>query len=245
MAAVTVYLEVGKKRTLAGALDWPGWCRGGRDEEAALQALIEYGPRYERVLRAAGLSFEAPADASALSLKGAPSLKGTLTVIERLEGNSTTDFGAPDVAPSADDAPVDDGDLQRLQDLLRACWAAFDTAMEAAHGKELRKGPRGGGRDPEEISEHVLGAEASYLSSLGGKVPGSRQENDGVSKGNLQALRIERQRQTILDTLAASARGEVPAVGPRGGARWTPRYFVRRSAWHILDHVWEIEDRVL
>jgi hypothetical protein len=36
-------------------------------------------------------------------------------------------------------------------------------------GKELRKGPRGGGRDPEKIMEHVLGAEASYFRQLGWK----------------------------------------------------------------------------
>jgi hypothetical protein len=49
----------------------------------------------------------------------------------------------------------------------------------------------------------------------------------------------------MLDALEASARGEIPARGPRGGRRWSPRYFVRRATWHILDHVWEIEDRML
>jgi hypothetical protein len=24
---------------------------------------------------------------------------------------------------------------------------------------------------------------------------------------------------------------------------WTPRYVVRRVAWHTVDHLWEIEDR--
>src|SRR5687768_4393280 len=110
---LAVYLEIGKKRTLAGALDWPGWCRGGRDQEAALQALVEYGPRYERVLHAVGLPFQAPADASAF------------TVTERLEGNATTDFGAPDIAPSVDAAPVSDTDLGRLQEILEACWSVL------------------------------------------------------------------------------------------------------------------------
>src|SRR5438270_4173423 len=148
-----VYLEIGKKRTLAGALDWPGWCRGGRDEEAALHTLIQYGPRYQRVLQAGGLGrlgFHAPADTSGLA------------VVERLEGNTTTDFGAPDVAPSSDAAPVDEAELRRLQDLLKACWTALDPATQAAHGKDLRKGPRGGGRDLSGIVRHVLEAEASY-----------------------------------------------------------------------------------
>ncbi|HEX5839952.1 MAG TPA: hypothetical protein VFY26_19100 [Anaerolineales bacterium] len=54
----------------------------------------------------------------------------------------------------------------------------------------------------------------------------------------------EELRPAILETLAASAHGEIDEVGPRGGKRWVARYFVRREAWHVLDHVWEIEDRL-
>jgi hypothetical protein len=43
--------------------------------------------------------------------------------------------------------------------------------------------------------------------------------------------------------LSAVACGEPVRTGPRGGVRWTARYYVRRSAWHVLDHAWEIEDR--
>src|SRR3954463_5578014 len=93
---IAVYLEIGTKRVLAGAVDWPGWCRGGRDAGGAVNALLEYGPRYGRVLHAAGLPFHAPS--------GGPSW---FTVTERLAGNATTDFGAPDVAPSSDALPVD------------------------------------------------------------------------------------------------------------------------------------------
>jgi hypothetical protein len=41
----------------------------------------------------------------------------------------------------------------------------------------------------------------------------------------------------------ARAHGELPDQGPRGGKRWPARYAIRRSAWHALDHAWEIEDR--
>ncbi|MBE7551450.1 MAG: hypothetical protein HS126_10295 [Anaerolineales bacterium] len=222
---IDVYLEIGQKRTFAGAIDWPGWCRSGRDEAAALQALLDSGPRYARILRSARLGFQAPTDASAF------------TVIERLEGDSTTDFGAPSIAPSSDAQPVDDAELKRLQKLLKACWQAFDKAVQTASGKELRKGPRGGGRDLEGITRHVLGAEAGYLSALGWK----------LKQGEAEELSEElaRTRQAGLDALAAAAHGEIPVRGPRGGVRWTPRYFVRRAAWHVLDHVWEIEDRLL
>ena len=239
---IVVYFEVGKKRALAGALEWPGWCRGGRDAGGALNSLIEYGPRYERVLHAAGLPFHAP---TAMS---------SFVVTERLAGNATTDFGAPDVAPSSDALPVDDAELRRLQDLLEACWTAFDSTVQAAYGKELRKGPRGGGRDLAEVVRHVLEAEASYLTRLGGKGPkqGDNKADEhgkqGMSEPGLLLLNQHGAfdlRQIILDTLGSAARGDIPLRGPRGGIHWTPRFFVRRAAWHVLDHVWEIEDRVI
>lgn len=219
---IDVYLEVGEKQTFAGALDWPGWCRSGRDEEATLQALFAYGPRYARVLRASRLGFKVPSDVSAF------------VVVERLKGNATTDFGAPAIAPSHDGDRVNADELHDFQKILKACWRAFDAAVKVAGGKSLRTGPRGGGRQIEGIVEHVLESSEGYLKQVGWKPP--------KDKGN---ARIEQTRQSTLSALAASARGEIPLKGPRGGVRWSPRYFVRREAWHILDHVWEIEDRAL
>jgi hypothetical protein len=222
---IEVYLEVGSKRTIAGALEWPGWCRVGRDEAEALQALFDYGPRYAGAIKGARLAFKPPTDLAALA------------VVERLEGTSTSDFGVPDLAPAADQRPFDRAELERAQALLRSCWAAFDRAVDAADGKELRKGPRGGGRELDGIVRHVLGAEGSYLRSLGWK---HKQLEEPDPRPEL-----ERTRQAVLDGLAAALRGELPERGPRGGKMWLPRYFVRRLNWHLLDHLWEIEDRVL
>jgi hypothetical protein len=219
-----VYVEIGQTRTFAVALDWPGWCRSGRDEAAALQALYEYGPRYARALQRTRLGFHAPSEASAL------------VVVERLTGNATTNFGAPDLALSRDTKPIEPTELQRWQKVLKACWRTFDTAVRAADGQTLRKGPRGGGRDVPKITQHVRDVDVSYLASLGGTLKPGDQDEPGQSLAPI--------RRAILTTLIAAARGEVPARGPRGGARWTPRYFVRRLAWHELDHAWEIEDRV-
>lgn len=220
-----VYLEVGKKWTFAGAIDWPGWCRSGPDEPSALQALFDYGPRYARVLHNTRLDFKAPDNISALS------------VIERLEGNATTDFGAPDIAPSRDGELVASTELQRFQRILKACWRTFDSNVKAATGKTLRTGPRGGGRELQGIIQHVLGSDRGYLAQLGWK----------LQQGDAEDLdkQLNRTRQGILKGLTSSARGEIPARGPRGGVRWSPRYFVRRVAWHVLDHAWEMEDRVL
>ena len=221
---VDVYLEIGAKRTFAGAVDWPGWCRAGRDEEAALQALLDYAPRYAAVLKPAKIAFHAPADMAALK------------VVERLDGNTTTDFGAPNVAPKSDNAPIDAAELRRLQGLLRAYWKAFDALVHKSIGEQLRKGPRGGGRDVEGIAEHVAGAESGYTARLAWK--GEKSADQEL------AARLAHAHQAALDALTAAGEHGRPEHGPRGGAIWLPRYFVRRVSWHVLDHLWEIEDRL-
>ncbi len=237
LAAVEVYLEIGAKRAFAGALEWPGWCRTGRDEAAALQALADHGPRYAAAMRAAGIPFSGVRDAA------------DFVIVERLAGDATTDFGAPGKAPSADARTLDEPELARLRTILVACWAAFDRDAELASGKELRKGPRGGGRDLESIVQHVLEAEGGYLSKVGRKAPATdaAPAGDGASSddGTLPAndATLERGRATVLDAIDASAHGTVAPQGPRGGSRWSARYAVRRLAWHVLDHAWEIEDR--
>jgi hypothetical protein len=222
---ITVYLEVGNKRTFAGAVDWPGWCRSGREEASALQALVEYGPRYARLLRSTKLGFHPPEGTSALE------------VVERLPGNATTDFGAPDAAPSGDSEPAGKDALQRFRAIMEACWEALAEAARSAAGKELSRGPRGGGRELEGIVQHVLDSQVGYLSRIGWKLK--------KEEGETQGEQLSRTRREILDALAALEGEALPAAGPRGGIRWTPRYFVRRSAWHILDHAWEIENRMI
>lgn len=221
----TVYLETGKRRTFAGALDWPGWCRSGRDEEGALQALLDYAPRYAAILSPAGIDLPLPEDVAAF------------TVAERLEGNSTTDFGAPAMAPAVDGQPLGDADHDRFRSLLQAGWQAFDATRTNAAGRELRKGPRGGGRDLEAMVNHVREADLAYLRRVGHK---PQIDRDTDSEEALAEVR-----RAILDALAAGLRGEIPTRGPRGGKRWTARYFTRRVVWHLLDHTWEIEDRIL
>jgi len=222
---IDVYLESGKKRVFAGALEWPGWCRSGKDEQSAMQALLDYAPRYAKVLRRIPLGFASPRDVS------------VFRVAEQLEGDATTDFGAPGKTPKFDARPVHRRELTRMQTLLVACWKGFDAAVKAASGKELQKGPRGGGRDLDKIVQHVLEADAGYLARIGTtyKVDGKAAQSDEVA----------RVRRAILEALSSLAGSEPVRRGPRGGIRWTPRYYVRRSAWHVLDHAWEIEDRAI
>jgi hypothetical protein len=136
-------------------------------------------------------------------------------------------------APTYDSQPLDREEHERLVKILEACWQALDRAAEAGRGKDLRRGARGGGRNRDAIVQHVLDGEGGYLRRLEYRRSKQAETNAKLS------------REAMLEALAASVRGEVPEVGPRGGKRWSGRYFVRREAWHVLDHAWEIEDRAI
>ena len=220
---IDVYLEIGQKKVIAGAVEWPGWCRIARSEAEALQALLDYGPRYATAVKPTTSAFQPPTHLA------------DLNVVERLDGSSTTDFGAPDAMPAADQRPFTPADLPRAEIMMQACWQVLDTAVQAVIGKTLTKGPRGGGRDLESILTHVYEAENAYLRRLGRKPA----PDADLSLNE----RLAQQRQAILETLTAAARGELPEQGPRGGKIWPARYYVRRATWHVLDHAWEIEDR--
>ncbi len=212
---IPVYLEIGEKRVFASALEWPGWTRAGKDEKAALGALAAYAPRYAAVPRAARIQFGADADSS-------------FKVVERVTGNATTDFGAPGIAASSDTRSLAPTEADRICALLGASWKVFDAAVAKAPA-ELRKGPRGGGRDRDKIADHVIDAESAYTPKLGLKLkPPGRTDAPGVRAW----------RKTIIDAIGGSAGG--PQAGEK---RWPPRYVARRMAWHLLDHAWEIEDR--
>ncbi|HYY82346.1 MAG TPA: hypothetical protein VFD04_24650 [Actinomycetes bacterium] len=213
--ATDVYLEVGSKRVFACSLAWPGWCRAGKTEELALEALAAYVPRYRVVAERAGVRFP----------KGAGE---QLRVVERLPGSATTDFGAPGEAASSDQQPVSAAGAARAAKLLTASWAVFDQVAATAPA-ELRKGPRGGGRDRDKMVDHVLGAEAGYARKIGVR---HRQPAIG-DRAAISALR-----EAILAVLATPWDGT-----PLAPKAWPPPYATRRIAWHALDHAWEMQDR--
>lgn len=211
-----VYLEVGSKRVFACSLEWPGWCRSGKTEDAALETLAAYAPRYAPVAAEAGKRFP----------KHAPD---SLEVVERLKGSATTDFGAPAEAATADLEPLTKAQAGRLADFVRASWVVFDRVVATAPAS-LRKGPRGGGRDRDKIVDHVLGAEVAYARKVGLRL--SQPDPDDVEA--VEALR------SSIETTIRDARKPQVAELPKG---WPFRYAARRFAWHLLDHAWEIEDR--
>lgn len=204
---------------------WPGWARSGKDESSALQAMLNSSKRYAAVIKETGLVFNAP------------QLYADFLIYGRLSGNLTTDFGAPDALFPDDWDPLPLVELERLKLILSACWNAFDRAIEAAAGRELRKGPRGGGRDPDRMIRHVIEAEEGYLRALGMRL------YPGKDSGDQE--KIFRLREEALKGLDLFAIGQIERVGPRGGKRWPARFFTRRIAWHALDHAWELEDRLI
>ena len=209
-----VYLEVGSKRTFACAVAWPGWIRSGKGEEEALEALAESEARYAAVAKDGGLPFS----------------PGALTVVERVSGNATTDFGAPGVVPECDKGPLAKGEAARLMALLGAAWRALDDVAKASPAS-LRKGPKGGGRDRDEVVLHVVSAESSYARKIGVRI-------SAPDPKDAKAVAVVR--HAILGAIEST--DEIPS-GPRGGQVWPRRYAARRIAWHVLDHAWEIEDR--
>lgn len=221
-ARIRVCTESGEKKVFASALDWPGWSRGARDEAGALEALVAYGERYRGIVGGV-TDFQTPADTSGLE------------VIERLKGGGATDFGVASLPASSDEEDLAEDEAARLEALLRACWKGFDRIALEAAGVELRKGPRGGGRELPKIIAHVVEAEEGYIRQLGAR-PGPA--GDEVAGERWPALR-----EAISAAFRARANGHEPATPSKVKRRWSPRYFARRTAWHVLDHAWEIEDR--
>jgi hypothetical protein len=158
-----------------------------------------------------------------------PAKAGTsFEVTERLKGSATTDFGAPGEAAEADERPLTARQARRQADFVVAAWTVLDRVVAGAPA-ELRKGPRGGGRDRDKIVDHVLGADAAYARKLGIRLKPPALDDTAA---------IAEQRDAIVDVLRQARAGT-----PMADRGWLPRYAARRIAWHAVDHAWEIEDR--
>jgi hypothetical protein len=216
---VRVMLEQGKKkRVVACAFDWPGWDRSARIGEDVLAVLAAYRPRYAGVAEVAGLGSEFAAT-------------GQLDVVERLDGIGMTDYyGVSGRAASPERDPMSDTECERRISLLRAAWVTFDQ-VAAGVSAELRKGPRGGGWDKERIIRHVNGAEIEeFAPKVGVKVPLETRDD---------AKALHAYRTAFVDGIRQHhAEGE-PARS------WPLAFLIRRCAWHMLDHAWELRDRDL
>ena len=218
---VRTVLERGPKakKAVAFAVDWPGWSRGAKTPESAVELLESYRERYRPVAAAAGLAEEFDA-------------AGPLDVVEDRVGPGSTDFWGISFAPAAcESEPMDDADLERNIRLLRACWGFFD-AVAARVSADLRKGPRGGGRDRDQIVAHTIRTESEELAKrLGLRIP---------ERAALAPEGLHDHRETYVDAMRAYNAGTA-----RRMKSWNLPFLIRHSAFHTMDHAWEMEDKDL
>ena len=212
---IGVAIEVGARKVFATAVDWPGWSRSGKTEALALEALAAVASRYAEVVAVSG---------EVLAIPGLADLEA----LERNPGGAGTDFGVPSVVTDHDRRPTSQSEADRLRRLVTAAWAVFDRVAASAPA-ELRRGPRGGGRDRDSIIDHVLESDHAYCQVMGIRV---------VAPSRGDPASTETMRSALLAELGVASDGS-----PIGGRKWPPRYAANRIAWHALDHAWEIEDR--
>ncbi len=221
LVPIRTVLERGPKakRTVAFAVDWPGWSRGARTAETALEVLEAYRQRYRPVASAAGLESEFDGE-------------GALDVIEDRVGPGSTDFWGISFAPSdTESEPMTELRLERNLGLLQACWAYFD-AVAATVSEEMRKGPRGGGRDRTRIVRHTIRTESEdFAKRVGLQIP---------EESALTADGLRHHRESYLGALRAYNAGQ----GKRMRS-WNLPFLIRHSAFHVMDHAWEMEDKDL
>ena len=206
------------KRWVAVAADWPGLERGGKTEAEAVEKLGQYQRRYLPVAKRARLGPELAAQTA-------------IEIVGRYTGVGSTDFWGISFAPSPlDREPFDAPTFDRQARLLRAAWAEFD-ATAARVSAELRLGPRGGGRSRDHIIRHVLAVEGGDFSSRVGSP--SELEDLQTTAG------LARHRDRFVDAMRAWYVADKPL------GKWTIPYLLRHTAYHVLDHAWEMQDRDL
>lgn len=218
--AVRTVIEHGPKdqRSVAFSLDWPGWSRGARTAELALEMLEAYRGRYRPVASIAGLAPEFDA-------------AGPLEVVEDRVGTSSTDFWGISFSPSAQEhGAMGEAELERGITLLRACWTFFD-GVAARVSPAMRRGPRGGGRDRDQIIGHVVRTESEYFARrVGVRIP----DGGALTPDGLRGFR---------EAYLAAMRAYNAGSGLPRMKSWTLPFLIRHSAYHMLDHAWEMEDK--
>jgi hypothetical protein len=206
------------KRAVAFAVDWPGWSRGAKTPELALETLESYRERYRPAASAARMATEFDA-------------AGPLKVIEDRVGPGSTDFWGISFAPSSvEQEPMDKAELDRKIKLLRSCWSFFD-GVAARVSAEMRKGPRGGGRDREQIISHTIRTESDFAKRLGLRIP----EGGALSQDGLLEYR---------EAYVVAMRTYNAGEGKRMRS-WNLPFLIRHSAFHVMDHTWEMLDKDL
>jgi len=153
-----------------------------------------------------------------------------VNVVEEYPGVGSTDFwGISFAFSSIDHQPMSREELERELTLMQACWVYFDE-VRLRVSAEMQKGPKGGGRDRDQIVRHTIWAEYDMAKKVGIPKP----ETVVVDDEGLSAYR---------DAYCAAIR-EYHAQG-KMARKWPLRYLIRHTAFHTIDHTWEMEDKDL
>jgi hypothetical protein len=208
------------KRSVAFALDWPGWNRGAKTAELAMETLESYRERYRAIADLAGLARDFDA-------------AGPLQIVEERVGTGSVDFwGISFSASSTEHGPMGEAEFDRAITLLQAAWAYFD-GVAARVSPEMRKGPRGGGRDRDRIIRHTIRVESEdFAKQVGLTIP----DEAALTPDGLRQHRL-----TYVAAMRAYNAGEIE----KRMRSWTLPFLIRHSAFHTLDHAWEMEDKDL
>jgi hypothetical protein len=205
------------KRVVALAPDWPGLERGAKTEEVAIQTLQSYLPRYAKVVSLAGMDAEFAASTD-------------VDVVERYTGPGSTDFwGISFGFSSIDRQEMSSDELDRELTLMQACWTYFDDVRTRV-SPEMQKGPRGGGRDRDRIVRHTIGTEQDWAQKVGVRV---------ADDAHVTLEGLHDYRDAYCQAIRAyQSEGKM-------ARKWPLRYLVRHTAYHTMDHAWEMEDKDL
>jgi len=125
--------------------------------------------------------------------------------------------------------PMSAGQMERKIALLRACWRYFDETHPCTSEK-LKKGPRGGGKDRDQIVRHTYFSEEDYARKVNVRT-------------NLESLRTNEGISAHRDAFVEGIR-RVNAGEPTRSS-WSVQFVLRRACYHMLDHAWELEDKDL
>ena len=216
-ARIAVAIETGTKRVFATAVDWPGWSRSGRTEEAALEALVAAATRYAIVAAVAGETFPSRAIAD------------DIEIVERNAGEGGTDFGVPSHVTEHDRRPTTGG---RCGSPPPAGRGGVDGLRSRGRERpaELRKGPAGRRSRPRQDRRPRPRPRITPIAASWGS--GWRRRRETIRRRSRRCARR-------CWTSSAGRRTARPSTTASG----RPRYAAGRIAWHALDHAWEIEDR--
>jgi hypothetical protein len=158
---------------------------------------------------------------------------GPIEIVEDRTGPGSTDFWGISFAPSSTEHdPMGPAEFERGITLLRACWSFFD-AVAARVSPEMRRGPRGGGRDRDRIIRHTVRTESEdFAKKVGLRIP----EEGALAPDALRQYR---------DDYVAAMRAYNAGESEKRMRSWTLPFLIRHSAFHTLDHAWEMEDKDL